>query len=543
MIGVISLHKLLKRGIALVVVAAVAGGGFYAYRRSNSPALERPTGNPRDSLVSEVSTGDIINTITASGTVMLNNEVEVYAEGETNKVKEFHVEEGDTVTAGQLLVTYDTDDSVEELENKIRDTNREIENAQLNLQSLEMPTTDSELQRLQNEVTSSENSLKEAQNNVTTINTQIQQQQTEIANAKKDWEDAQKTVSDNAQLLKVGGITQSEYDTSVTECERAQQTYNNSIDSLDSLNIQLESAEMNVTTAQNNLEVAKTSLDEAVNKLDLEETQIQIAQQELTLQGLNDTLSDAQKDLNDIVYSTYAPVDGVVTEVCIDEGTYTEENTVMLKIADLNDLIVTANIEEYDAPLLELGQSVTMTSDGLEDKVYTGEITKINITASNADSNMGSETVVPIEISVDNPDGILKQNYNLDLEIVTSDSSGVLCVPSSAVGTDAKSNESYVYKVENDVLKRTVVETGETDETNIEITSGLNEGDTIVSSISGNMTDGMSLDELSTAAPAANQNSEEGNNDDRNQGSDQMLPSGGFGGAGAGGNMPPGGGR
>ena len=160
--------------------------------------------------------------------------------------------------------------------------------------------------------------------------------------------------------------------------------------------------------------------------------------QELTLQGLNDTLSDAQKDLNDIVYSTYAPVDGVVTEVCIDEGTYTEENTVMLKIADLNDLIVTANIEEYDAPLLELGQSVTMTSDGLEGKVYTGEITKINITASNADSTMGSETVVPIEISVDNPDGILKQNYNLDLEIVTSDSTGVLCVSTAAIGTDAR---------------------------------------------------------------------------------------------------------
>lgn len=543
MIGVISLHKLLKRGIALVVVAAVAGGGFYAYRRFNRPATEMPAGNPLDSMVSTVSTGDIINTITASGTVMLNNEVEVYAEGETNKVKEFHVEEGDTVTAGQLLVTYDTDDSVEELENKIRDTNREIENAQLNLQSLEMPTTDSELQRLQNEVTSSENSLTEAQNNITTINTQIQQQQTEIANAKKDWEDAQKTVSDNAQLLTVGGITQSEYDTSVTDCERAEQTYNNAIDTLESLNIQLESAEMSVTTAQNNLDVAKTSLDEAVNKLNLEETQIQIAQQELTLQGLNDTLSDAQKDLNDIVYSTYAPVDGVVTEVCIDEGTYTEENTVMLKIADLNDLIVTANIEEYDAPLLELGQSVTMTSDGLEGKVYTGEITKINITASNADSTMGSETVVPIEISVDNPDGILKQNYNLDLEIVTSDSTGVLCVSTAAIGTDAKTDEKYVYKVENNVLKKTTVEVGEADDTNTEIISGLNEGDTIVSSISSNMTDGMSLDELSTAVPAANGNSEEENSDDRNQGSDQMLPSGGFGGAGTGGNMPPGEGR
>lgn len=537
------MHKLFKRGIALIVVVAVGGGGFFVYRHLNQPAVETRGRNPVDNLTSQVNKGDIVNTITASGTVMLNNEVEVYAEGETNKVKEFHVEEGDTVTEGQLLVTYDTDDSVEELENKIRDTNRDIENAQLNLQSLQLPTSDSELQKLQNEITNCENSLKSAQDNVTTINTQIQQQQTEIANAKKDWEDAQKTVSDNAQLLQVGGITQSEYDTSVTECERAQQTYNNSLDTLESLNIQLESAQRNVTTSQNSLDVANTSLDEAVNKLDQNETQIQLAQQQLTLQGLNDTLADAQKDLNDIVYSTYSTVNGVVTEVCIDEGTYTEENTVMLKIADLNDLIVTANIEEYDAPLLEVGQSVTMTSDGLEGKVYTGKITKINITASSATSNMGSETVVPIEISVDNPDGILKQNYNLDLEIVTSDRKDVICVPASAIGTDAKTGENYVYKVENDIIKITVVEAGETDETNTEIISGLNEGDTIISSISDNLTDGMSLNDLSTAAPTAKQNSEEENSNDRNQRSDQMLPSGGFGGAGAGGNMPPGGGR
>jgi HlyD family secretion protein len=213
----------------------------------------------------------------------------------------------------------------------------------------------------------------------------------------------------------------------------------------------------------------------------------------------------------------------------------------MLKVADLNDLIVSANIEEYDAPLLALGQKVTMTSDGLEGKVYTGEITKINITASNASSNMGTETVVPIEISVDNPDGILKQNYNLDLEIETVNKTDVLCVSAAAIGTDGKTDESYVYKVENDVVKKTVVELGETDDTNTEILSGLNEGDTIVSTMSESIKDGMNLSELKSQ-PQEGSAKEEGSND-RDKQSNQMLPSGGFGGNSSGGGMPPGGGR
>lgn len=535
------MHRYVKRGIAFVLVIAVAGGGFYAYRRISS-SKNAAHGGETQSITAEVTRNDIVNTITATGTVMLNNEIEVYAEGETNKIKEFNVEEGDSVTVGQLLVTYDTDDKVEELENKIRDTQRDIENAQLSLQSLQLPTSDSELQKLQNEIETNEKSLEDAQNNIKTIQTNIKQQNTVIANAKQDWDDAKKTVSDNAALLQVGGITQEEYDNSVTDCDRAEQTYNNALDSLESLNMNLESAQKNVTTAENSLSLAQTSLDESVNKLDLEENKIKLQQQQLTLQGLQDTLSDAQEDLSEIVYSTYSTVDGVVTEVCVDEGTYTEENTVMLKVADLNDLIVSANIEEYDAPLLQLGQKVTMTSDGLEGKVYTGEITKINITAATANSNMGSETVVPVEISVDNPDGILKQNYNLDLEIETTHEQNVLCVTTGAIATDGKTGESYVYKVENDIISRTAVETGEADDTNTEIISGLNEGDRVVAAASGKLRDGMSLEEL-TANSENNTQPKEESSDDRNRQFEQNIPSGNFGGRGAGAGMPPGGGR
>ncbi len=540
------MHKYIKRGISFVLVAAVAGGGFYTYRHIKSKEnMSRNMPDMENTLTTKVDKGSIVNTITATGTVMLNDEVEVYAEGETNKILEFHVEEGDTVTAGQLLVTYDTEDSVEELENKIRDTQREIENAELSLKSIQTPASDSEIKKLENEVTNSQNSITEAQNTLKTIQTNIEAQQTEIEITKQDWQEAEKTVSNNKALLEVGGITQEEYDSSLISCSKAKQSYDNAVNSLESLNIELETAKSNIAKQQDSLALAQASLDETVNKLDLEENQIKIQQQQLSLEGLQDTLSDANKDLADIVYSTYSTVNGVVTEVCVDEGTYTEENTVMLKVADLNDLIVSANIEEYDAPLLEVGQKVTMTSDGLEGKTYTGKITEINPTASTASSNMGSETVVPIEISVDNPDGVLKANYTLDLEIVTTDSQDVLCIPAAAIGTDSKTNESYVYKVENNSLVKTTVEVGQTDDTNTEIISGLTQGEEIISALSDSIQDGMSFDEFKAQTQARTQNNsdEEENADDRNRQSEQMVPSGGFGGPSAGGGMPPGGGR
>ena len=536
--------KAVKSIIAVIVIIAIGTCGYLGYKKFIAKPNREMSAFAHNSLTERVTKQDMQETITASGSVLLDDEIEVYAEGETNKIKTILVEEGDMVEAGQLLAEYDVEDTKEELENKIRDLKRDIQNAQLNIESTILPTSDDEITKLENEVTKAEKNLYDAQVSLYNYDTKITQQQTTIDNAKRDMEKALKEYEDNAKLLEVGGVSQSEYDESGDSYKKAQDTYNQALDSMEEIKKEQQSAGLNIKTLENSVTEAKNSLEKAKDIFSDDATKIKYEQQKLTLEGLQVSLSVYQKDLEELVYYTYSDVSGKVTEVCVDEGTFTEENTVILKIADFDNLIVSANIEEYDAPNIEEGQRVEMTSDGLEDKVYTGTVRKVDPSASSATSMMGTETVVPIEITVDNPDGVLKPNYSLDLEIMVVDRSDVLAVSASAVGHDADTGEYYVYKAESDkTVKKTVIDVGQYGEVSVEILSGINEGDEIVTSITDDIKDGMTIDELRTLS-AANQTQSGkqngGNEDDRNQGFNQMLQPGGAGGNRAGGGMPPG---
>ncbi len=545
------MNKKIKLGIAVLAIAAVGAGGFavYAHIRNKNSMSDMNRERP---LTEAVTRSSLINTITASGSVLLEDEIEVYAEGETNIIKNILVEEGDTVKAGDLLVEYDVDDRKEELEKQIRDTEREIENTQLSLKSMTAPTSDTELSKLKSTVASKEKALQEANTAYNSYESKLSTQQTAIDNAQQDVNDAEKEVSDLEQLLAVGGAAQYEYDTAVTAAKKANDQLTEAQQAYDELVTERDNAKLGITTAQNDVTDAKNALKDAQTVLGDTQSKTQYEQTQLTLKGLQDNLADYKKDLNELVYSTSSTVDGKVTEVCVDEGTYTEENTVILKVADFNRLIVSASIEEYDAPLLELGQKVVMTSDGLEGKEYTGSITRINDSALAATTNMGSETAVPVEISVDNPDDVLKPGYNLDLEITVMDKPDILTVSSGAVRKDAKSGKSYVFVSDGTKLSQREVTTGEESDTVIEIVSGLDEGEEVLSSASDNIEDGMTLEDIralnndTAEQKTGNDRSEEdmmrggmmGN--DPNRRANQGVPPGGPGGGGFGGGRPMG---
>lgn len=534
--------KAVKRIIALVVVVAVGGTGFHLYKRHfGNKKNEAQVFKPQQ-ITELVARQDMQEVITASGSVLLKDEIEVYAEGETNKIKDILVEEGDLVEVGELLVEYDVEDTKEELEKNIRDTKVSIKNAELSLESIVTPATESELTKLQNAVTKAQKALDDANTSLANYEVKISQQQTAIDNANIDLADANKTVENNAKLLEVGGITKSEYDQSVVSAKRAEDTYNEALQAMEEIQTTKASDEKNIVTLEGSLKEAINDYTDAQDVFSDTETKIKYEQQLLSLETLKTSLADYEEDLAELVYTTTSPVSGRVTEVCVDSGTYTEENTVMLKVADFNNLIVSANIEEYDAPNVEVGQKVSMTSDGLTGKVYTGTIIKVDPSASSATSMMGTETVVPIEISVDNPDGVLKPNYSLDLEIAVLDRADVLAVPTSAVGEEAKTKEYYVYKVEGDSIKKTTIEVGEYGETVVEIIGGISEGDEVITTISDILTDGMTLEEVRALSATSNKSESRetgGMEDDRNSGFGQMLQSGGSGGNRPSGGMPP----
>ena len=580
-----------KIAIATGLAVVLTIGGSLAYihsKKSKKPDF----GGGKDMFTEKVQKGSIQETVTASGTVALEDETNIYGEADGYKIKKFLVEEGDTVKAGQNVVEYDVKDTKTDLESKIRDAKRNIENGKLALEAIVTPKTQAEITKLENAVFTQQKAISDAQTTYNTYATKLSAQQTTIDNAKRDIDTAnrEQTTIDNAkrdidtanrdlsqaqsdltqaqkdestykQLLSAGGVSQSEYDNYANALEKAQNTYENAktsvtkaqatyTDAKNSYNDlvkERDNKKLEITSAQKALTQAQQELAAAKDPLSDEATKIKYDQQVLTNKGLEDSLSDLEEDLNDLVQYATTPVDGKVTEIPVDENSLVVDNTIMVKIANLNNLIVNANIEEYDAPQVKLGQTVTMTSDGLDGKTYTGKVTKISTSASDTSTNSGTETVVPIEISVDNPDGVLKPGFNLDLEIMVVDKNDVLTVSTNAVAKDGKENTQYVYKVENDKLVKTTVETGDEGDSTVEITSGLKEGDQIIFSNSEDIKDGMTLEEFKKTQMEKQQKAKDSESDnggdknnDKGQQSEKMLQPGGAGGPGFGGGGPRG---
>ena len=243
--------------IAICMALIIALGATIVYKqlkKSKTP----DNAKMENSIIEDVKNGSIQETVTASGTVALENETNIYGEADGYKIKKFLVEEGDTVKAGQNVVEYDVKDTKTEIESKIRNAKREIENGKLALESITKSKTTAEITKLENAIFTQQKTIKEAQTTYDSYATKLSSQQTTINNAQKDvetaernlnqaqrdLEQAQKDENTYSQLLSVGGVSQSEYDTYVTALEKAENSYEES-------KVSVEKAQSTYTDAQN----------------------------------------------------------------------------------------------------------------------------------------------------------------------------------------------------------------------------------------------------------------------------------------------------
>ena len=214
------------------------------------------------------------------------------------------------------------------------------------------------------------------------------------------------------------------------------------------------------------------------------------------------SLESAQDNLED--YSITAPISGTVVTKTAKAGDNIEggSDSTLCVIYDLSYLEMTMSIDELDISSVEVGQEVQITADAVEDQTYTGVVTEVSV----AGTTSGGITTYPVTVRIDETDGLLP-GMNVDAEIVISSTEDALAIPASAVNRgdtvlitsdspsasnalDQEAPEGYVY---------VSVETGVSDDSYIEILSGLQEGDTVAylqtasssSSDSGMMMGGM----------------------------------------------------
>ena len=157
-------------------------------------------------------------------------------------------------------------------------------------------------------------------------------------------------------------------------------------------------------------------------KLNIRSTRSQVSGDDQTYENRLTRLNDELKRLED-KYSKANFVNGnqivskinngVVSEVGSNEGSYVNREISVLTIVDLDSRIVKADIAEEFIGRIYEGQVAIVTSQAVPDKEYTGKVVRIWGTSI----KKGGETIVPIEIVLDDMDDKLFLNFNVDVKI------------------------------------------------------------------------------------------------------------------------------
>jgi len=162
-----------------------------------------------------------------------------------------------------------------------------------------------------------------------------------------------------------------------------------------------------------------------------------------------------------------APFDGVVYSLPVRPGAYVNPGDLILQMADLSKVMVRAFVDEPDIGRLFGGQHIEVSWDALPGRIWQGAIASVPASVKlRGTRNVGETTCL-----VDNTDFKLLPNTNVGVTIVTAEHKDALTAPREAVRVDE--NQTYVFQVTNDTLQRRNVQTGISNLTEVEVSSGI----------------------------------------------------------------------
>lgn len=169
-----------------------------------------------------------------------------------------------------------------------------------------------------------------------------------------------------------------------------------------------------------------------------------------------------------------ATTDGVIALRNVNPGDFVDR-ALAFRIVDNRRLELTVSVPSTAIGRVALGQPLRFTVDGVPGRRFEGTVRRINPAADQASRTVG------VIAAVDNADGALKSGMFAKGEIVTGARSGVLRIPRSAMLTwDPTARAGAVFTVDGDRARRREIRTGAASPSDVEIVSGVEAGETVV---------------------------------------------------------------
>jgi HlyD family secretion protein len=437
-------------GVGLLL--AIAGGVYASLQWSKKGIVTVQTGR--------VVRQDLTAIVTASGEVKPRNYINIGSNAQgPARITDILVKEGDRVRRGQALA--------------------KLESVQ--------PEADVAAQRAtvtstQAESAAAEASLKAQDSNLRTLEASIERSKADLTRSKLDFDRAEK-------LLKEGLLSRQDYDSRRVAVQLGEATVRESEARLAQAKAQLEQFRASLSAAQRRITVSEANLRRATDVL-------------------NRTQSTS-------------PIDGVVTNLpvrvgeTVVPGIQNSSASLIMTIADMSIITAEVKVDETDIVNVKLDQAADVTVDAMPGRSFKGHVIEIGNTAILRSTGLAaSQSAISsqeakdfkVVIALDNPPDEMRPGLSCTAKIITAMRQKPLTIPIQALTvrqkgdleprkegekepelpTDPaalrarKEELQGVFVVQGDKAVFKKVETGITGITDIEVVSGLNEGEEII---------------------------------------------------------------
>lgn len=417
---------------------------------------------------SKIIKKEILETVEANGYVRVKNSIKLYMPVNV-RVSKVNFEKGDIVKKGDILIVFDP-----EKKNKLK---RNIEIIDIEIANLEFKIDDLkkqlDIETLKMDIDIKNNELKSLKESLSIYNL-------EKSRLNSDKQLQYNNYQVKKKIFDAEGL-------SINELQEANNLYKESVEKLKKKNLEIYDCENKIIQKTNEITLAKRNLDvkkkKRVNEITTENNNLKKKQLEKA------SLLEELEKLSDTIIS---PVDGTIVGLNAEENYLSDPEKELAEIADIDSQIIIAEIPTYDLKDVKLNQSVIVTSDILEKgETYKGIITNISTIAENIESGNVKETVVEVEIKIDEKNMKLKPGYDVDVKIITNRKKESLIISSFSI--IEKNGKKYVYLLKMGKAYLTEIKTGLKNITETEVI-GLSLDEKVISN-PANLKDGENVKE------------------------------------------------
>jgi HlyD family secretion protein len=274
--------------------------------------------------------------------------------------------------------------------------------------------------------------------------------------------------------------------------------------------INVEQAEVTLKESESNLNRIRSLYEQQIaSESELEQATIKYESAQVQLKSAKEQVRQNEANLerakDELAKTTFnAPMTGVVSKLNAEEGenvitgTMNNPGTIIMIISDMSEVLAKVNVDETDINQVKIGQKCEITVDAVENKVYKGKVSDI---ASSASKDQ-EVSVFEVEIMISNPDENLKPGMSARADIETNYRKNIITIPLQAVvereidEKESKTNrqgegisisvsssnekQEVVFIIKDGKAVQVPVKTGISSTSDIEVLSGIQKGDSVI---------------------------------------------------------------